>query len=326
MNRDSYRKALTSYGPHTADYMVTRLVRMAAAMHGGAELAPEPLDILADVDELRQQTESMVVGAASGSAYDAWNAGMPNDAGTPEAIAQPADITRFAAAQFAWRGGSTAADNPRVVVEHEAAVDQWLPFADQTGEVPVRVEFPDGVPGVLRTYVGLQEWIWTANFEAYSAFPARLGSTPPGRYRFCVEGRARQSFKFAPYSFCSDPFTVSAWNGLGVKNLVSDGSGVRFDTDLNYPRSYDGSAFGFIADNGSPRICDTCTFRPWASRGQFDHAELDIIRASGEGENLPASCDAQGSNCRVAVTLAGGDRATVRVFDRDGNTGSAVAR
>src|SRR3546814_11110776 len=34
MSRDSYRKALTSYGPHTADYMVTRLVRMAAAMKG----------------------------------------------------------------------------------------------------------------------------------------------------------------------------------------------------------------------------------------------------------------------------------------------------
>src|SRR6185436_15662923 len=35
MNRDSYRKALTSYGPHTADYMVTRLVRMAAALQKG---------------------------------------------------------------------------------------------------------------------------------------------------------------------------------------------------------------------------------------------------------------------------------------------------
>src|SRR3546814_6366496 len=77
-----------------------------------------------------------------------------------------------------------------------------LPYADQTGQVPVRVEFPDGVTGVLRSYVGLQEWIWTANFEAYGAFPARLGSMPPGRYRFCVEGRSRQSFAFVPYAFC----------------------------------------------------------------------------------------------------------------------------
>src|SRR3546814_8650937 len=138
----------------------------------------------------------MVVGAASGSAYDAWNAGMPNDAGTPGPVAQPSDITRFAAAEFSWRGGSTAADNPRVRVEHEVAANQWQPYADPTGQVPVRVEFPDGVTGVLRSYVGLQDWIWTANFEAYGAFPARLGSTPPGRYRFCVEGRSRQSFAF----------------------------------------------------------------------------------------------------------------------------------
>src|SRR3546814_19331083 len=94
MSRDSYRKALTSYGPHTADYMVTRLVRMAAAMKGGAELAPEPLDVLADVDELRQHTESMVVGAASGPAYDDWNTGMPNEAGTPAPVANPRESPR----------------------------------------------------------------------------------------------------------------------------------------------------------------------------------------------------------------------------------------
>src|SRR3546814_1328818 len=93
MSRDSYRKALTSYGPHTADYMVTRLVRMAAAMKGGDELAPEPLEVIADVDELRQQTESMVVGAASGSAFDPWKAGMPNDACTQGSVAQPTDKT-----------------------------------------------------------------------------------------------------------------------------------------------------------------------------------------------------------------------------------------
>src|SRR3546814_7471743 len=107
-----------------------------------------------------------------------------------------------------------------------------LPYADQTGQVPVRVEFPDGVTGVLRSYVGLQEWIWTANFEAYGAFPARLGSTPPGRYRFCVEGRSRQSFAFVPYAFCSNAFVVAPWHGLAVKNLVTDSSGVRFDSDL----------------------------------------------------------------------------------------------
>src|SRR3546814_9096922 len=76
--------------------------------------------------------------------------------------------------------------------------------------------------------------------------------TPPGRYRFCVEGRSRQSFAFVPYAFCSNAFVVAPWHGLAVKNLVTDSSGVRFDSDLNYPRSYAGSAFGFVTDNGSP--------------------------------------------------------------------------
>lgn len=326
MSRDSYRKALTSYGPHTADYMVTRLVRMAAAMQGAPELAPEPLDLVADVDELRQQAQAVTIGAAGAAAYDTWNAALPDDAGAPEALQQPADITRFAAAQFAWRGGSTAIDNPRVRVERETAPDAWTPYADQSGEVPVRVEFPDGLPGVLRTYAGLQEWIWTAAFEAYSAFPARLGGTPPGRYRFCVEGRSRHARATQDYAFCSQPFAVAAWDGLGVEN-VDDGDGaVSFDAKLDYPRSYEGSAFPFVADNGSARICDNCSFRPWATRGVFARAELDVIRHSGRGEKLPASCDAEGRNCRVAATLADGDRATIRVYDRDGNTGSKVVR
>ena len=325
MSRDSYRKALTAYGPHTADYMVTRLVRMGAALQGGEELGAEPLDLLATVDELRQQVLSRTVGELSGAAYTAWQAGMPNDSGTPEPLAQPTDITRFAATQFSWRGGSSAADQPRVRVERETAPEVWTPFADQSGEVPVRVQFPQGVPGVLRTYVGLQEWIWTASFEAYTAFPARLGGTPLGRYRFCVEGVARQSFGDAPYAFCSEPFTVAPWDGIAIAAPSVDAAEIRFTApEVVYPRSY-ADGFPFIADNNSPRLCDTCTFRPWAQRGRFERAEVEVIRANGGGETLAASCDAQGS-CRVVTTLAAGDRATVRVYDQDGNTGRVVAR
>src|SRR5439155_3163859 len=62
MNRDSYRKALTSYGAHTADYMVTRLVRMAAAMKGGPPLASELDEPIAVADEARQQTMPTALG------------------------------------------------------------------------------------------------------------------------------------------------------------------------------------------------------------------------------------------------------------------------
>ncbi|PPE74919.1 hypothetical protein C3942_04375 [Solimonas fluminis] len=327
MNRDSYRKALTSYGAHTADYMVTRLVRMAAYMQGGAALSGELLDPLAAVDELRQQIVSTTVGALSGAAYEAWNAGLPNDAGTPEALQQPQSITRFQAAHFQWRGGSTAVDNPRVRVERESAPGVWLPHADQSGEIPVRVEFPDGLPGVLRTYTGMQEWVWSASYEAYTAFPARLGSTAPGHYRFCVEGKSRQSFSTVPYAFCSEPFAVTVWDGIGFANVSAGADAVSFDVaDIVYPRSYEGSPFPFVSDNGDPRICDQCTFRPWAQRGWFQRAELLVTRAGGASETLAASCSARGKACRVSVKLGDGDHARLRAVDQDGNTGTHELR
>ena len=40
--------------------------------------------------------------------------------------------------------------------------------------------------GVLKTYAGKQSWLWTANFEAFDAFPRTVipgGQTPAGTYR-----------------------------------------------------------------------------------------------------------------------------------------------
>lgn len=327
MSRDSYRKALTAYGPHTADYMVTRLVRMAAALQGGPELEPEPLDLLATVDEVRQQVLATTIGNLSGAAYDTWQAAMPNDAGAPEPIDQPANITRFGAANFRWRGGSTAVDNPRVRVEIETAPEQWQTVAGQAGEVAVQVDFPDGLPGVLRTYAGLQEWFWTASFEAYTAFPDRLGSTAPGRYRFCVDGASRQGMSTTPYAFCSAPFEVTPWDGIAIADAQLAAGRVSFTVPaIEYPRSYEGG-LKFVADNGNPRICDTCSFRPWARNGVFASAQVVIRSADGLGEQgvVPASCDAQ-RRCTAAVSLAAGEQAVIQVFDQDGNTGTAVLR
>src|SRR5207302_4605586 len=65
MNRDSYRKALTSYGAHTADYMVTRLVKMAAFLQGGPPVPAEPLDAVAQADEARQEAVATALGKLS---------------------------------------------------------------------------------------------------------------------------------------------------------------------------------------------------------------------------------------------------------------------
>lgn len=325
MSRDSYRKALTAYGPHTADYMVTRLVRLGAALQGGPELAPEPLDLVATVDETRQQAQSLLIGQLSGAAYEAWQAGMPNDVGPAEPVQQPTDISRFAATQFVWRGGSTAADNPRVRVERETAPDVWEPYADQSGEVPVRVQFPQGLFGLMQTYAGMQEWLWTASFEAYSAFPARLGSTPLGRYRFCVEGNIRQSRADAAYDFCSEPFTVSAWDGIAVAAPSRSGDSYQFPLPaITYPRSY-AEGFRYIADNDSPRLCDSCSFRPWAQHGRAVRAELEIVNGgNGARRSQGASCDSAGQ-CRVSATsLASGEQARLVVYDADGNRGSVA--
>jgi predicted acyl esterase len=199
MSHDHYRKALTSYGAHTADYMVTRLVRMAGAMRGAPELKPEPHDVMAQADEARQVAESTALGQTTRDAYEAYYAALPPDASPATAPAQPADIGWFEAATFTWTGGATAIDNPRVTAQRckdgqscsdSDAFDsgKWEKFADQTGEVQIRVQWPQSPDQLASVYAGQFEWRWTANFEAYEAFPARLGSTPAGTYRFAVEG------------------------------------------------------------------------------------------------------------------------------------------
>src|SRR5262249_41964718 len=72
-NRDSYRKALTSYGPHTADYMVTRLVKMAAQMQGGPAFDNGVLsDSVVLADEARQKSLALALGQLTNNAYETW--------------------------------------------------------------------------------------------------------------------------------------------------------------------------------------------------------------------------------------------------------------
>ena len=213
MNRDHYRKALTAYGPHTADYMVTRLVRLAGFLKGGPMPGPEPLDVLARADEARQQAVATALGRASAAAYDGWEATIPDDAGEPAVVAEPHTVTRFDAATVSWRGGSNWVDNPAVRVER--LVDGgWETFADQTGEVQTMVEFPDGVvQSVVTSRAGRQEWVWTASFEAFDAFPARIGSTPTGTYRFVVDGNHHSGGGTNGYHLESAPFDGRAVGG-----------------------------------------------------------------------------------------------------------------
>lgn len=327
MIRDHYRKALTAYGSHTADYMVTRMVRLAGSLKGGPPLAAEPLDAVAAIDLAREEIFMTALGAASSAAYDLWTASHPNDVGPAEAVTQPSNVTHFDGAEFTWRGGSNAVDNPVVRVERQ--IDGvWQPFADQSGEVQTQVKFPEGLQGVISTYTGMQEWLWTANFEAFIAFPSTVvpgGETPLGTYRFVVDGLIRQGGSDEPYHLESDPFTVSPWTGVTVSNAKVGPSGsVSFNAAATYPRTYE-SSFRYINDDGNTVLCRTCSFRPWAKTSPIAAATVHVLRATGVSMDVPAKL----VNGRwVADTrLKPGDVATIlpgAIRDARGSTNSTA--
>ncbi|HVM18581.1 MAG TPA: neutral/alkaline non-lysosomal ceramidase N-terminal domain-containing protein [Egibacteraceae bacterium] len=324
MRGDHYRKALTSYGPHTADYMNTRLVRMAGALKGGPPVQPEPHDTALQADEARQEAMAQALGRVSSQAYDAWEAALPDDAGPVEAVTQPSAITRFDAATFTWRGGSNAVDNPVVRVERLVG-KTWRPFADQSGEVQTMVQFPRGAAGAAATYAGATEWLWTANFEAFTAFPRRLGQTPEGTYRFVVDGHHRAGRKANPYHLTSEPFTVSPWGGVRADEVSVDGGGdVSFSAAATYPRTYS-SPFRFIRDDGRTDVCKTCTFRPWASSAEVASAVVTVRRADGSVARVAAV--RRDGRWTASTGLRAGDRAWIAPGDlRDANGEINAAR
>jgi hypothetical protein len=281
--RDHYRKAMTSYGPHTADHMNTMLMGLVGSLKGGPPLTASILDPVAVADEARQATMAAAIGVASSAAFDTWNAALPADVGPAIALEQPRDITRFHAATFSWRGGSTAVDNPTVRVERLVG-ERWRTFADQSGEVPTMVALPAGVSGTLDAWTGAHEWRWTAAFEAFDAFPKRavdLGQVPVGTYRFVVKGVTRSGGADVPYRLTSEPFQVSRWTGLtaGDARPTADGS-VTFTASARYPRTY-ASPFPFIHDDGGKVLCKTCTFRPWASGAEITSAVVSVTGPAG---------------------------------------------
>ena len=299
---DDYRKSLTSYGPHTADYMVTRMVRLAGTLNGVPNEELE-LDIQRGLpDEARQVAMSTALGAASFATYEAWINSLPNDKGPAAIETQPEDIKRFDAATFSWVGGSNAADNPIVKVQRlDEDGTTWVDFADQSGEVQTKVEFPDGVNAFADTHSGNQEWLWTANFEAFNAFPAEIGSTPEGEYRFVVDGLIRQGTpsENEPYHHESRTFTVSGWDGITVSELRSGDGDVSFEVpSIDYPASYD-SVFPKYISTTVDGFCEQCSFRPWATSGTLESAQITIVHADGGHSKRPADCE--GNTCTAPV-------------------------
>ena len=329
MSRDHYRKALTSYGAHTADYMVTNLVQMAGEMNGMPRKALDTSDPVASVerarldgmmqaDEARQVAESTALGLVSGTAYDAWVASLPVDlqpSSSSRVIAQPpASVQRFSGVTFSWHGGSNAVDNPRVIVQRQEG-GKWVDYADQSGEVQTMVHLPKGAQGVASVYAGAFDWQWTASFEAFDAFPRTVipdGQTRNGTYRFVVEGTSRVApASDSAYKVVSDEFHIGPWSGITASALTKEADGsVSFRVDpIKYPRTY-ASPFRFVRDDGDKRLCKTCSFRPWASTGQAVLAFVTVIRSGGAIDVVLAAPGNDG-RWHAATALAPGDTASI---------------
>ncbi len=239
---DHYRKALNGLGPHGADFLNTRMARMAANLNGATAAMPDnPLDAVFQVESARAQALSETLGELARAYTTIYEATLPDDGGTPAIRTQPEDIKRFSAAKLEFVGGSNYNGSPEVRVERQVA-GAWQTYGTQDGEVQLQlafmpsaaslptVEIPladEGLGAVLpdpQAYAlwraGQFEWIWTATFEAFVSELSNLGNrpgvTPAGTYRFVVNGQHRGA---GDYQLISETFEVRPWGGITVEDL-----------------------------------------------------------------------------------------------------------
>lgn len=280
---DHYRKALTGLGPHSSDFLATRLTRMAAELKGGPKVSQTAKDIAYRVENEHQRNRARAIGEIAEQYLPAYAATLPADGGAPAILDQPESIERFDATSLRWVGGSNWFDLPEVKVQRlepggghgQGSVNgqgqgngppgEWVDFGDTTGHVQYRVDYPD--EGELADWrTGNFEWVWSANFEAFASdvtlADARgrpFRATPAGTYRLVVEGVHHDGLgETSPYALASDPFTVGAWTGI-VPRLASDPAtgtvtiafsdpSSYFEGRIDYPDSYDAPVFDEFID------------------------------------------------------------------------------
>jgi hypothetical protein len=339
---DHYRKSLAGWGPHSSDYMATRLVEMGGQMNGGTGPAAEPLDAKNRADLANQDARAQALAQIASGVLKAYDARLPDDGGEPgAAVRQPKNVKRFAAAFFTWVGGSNYTDDPVVRLQRRQG-GRWVDYADQSGELPVTVKYPK--PEEMPAHeTGSYRWEWTAHFEVFDSDVADLGarpaSTPAGSYRFIVDGVARKGTKGTPYRAISAPFHVAAWDGITVEDARLDGDRLSFAVGptstvsspegpvvrgpIDYPDTYSSPARfiahnrTFVRDPASPKdtslfewYCLECSFRPWADTGAPSCATGTVVHAGGSVERGRAT--EAGGRWTVALSVEPGAVALVQ--------------
>jgi hypothetical protein len=234
---DHYRKALTGWGPHSSDYMATRMVKLGRELNGGPAVGqtldgvPDPdadnaaLQAKTVADQAHQDARVTGLGALAATVTKAYEGALPDDAGPAVQLGPPRSIERFDATAFHWRGGSNYTDNPRAEVQRRVH-GSWVRFADDSGEVPITLALPTAseLPAFA---AGRRAWKWTAHFEAFVSSYDLGGprATPAGTYRFHVAGRIRRGGMARPYQLDSRPFTVRPWSGVTAEDLRREPDG-----------------------------------------------------------------------------------------------------
>jgi hypothetical protein len=321
--------------------MVTNLVGMAANLLCGTPVPTQPTDPIAAADEQRQESEATVLGQVSAAYYSGWSAQVPDSVGPAAAVSQPRDRHRFDTATFSWLGGDNWTDTPTVSVQRRIN-GAWSDYADQSGEIQTVLDRrPALSTEALSHYAGRQRWTWTANFEVFDSYPRADvpgGQVPNGRYRFVVNGQIHTGGAARPYHLASDPFTVSPWNGVRLRNgRVRHGRASFRVAPLHYPRlpTHVPPQLPFYADDrgatgkpGASLICATCSFQPWASTSHVVAASIEIVRHGRIVRRLAATPTGRG-RWVASVTLSRGEHAVVArhaVRDAYGETNGHALR
>ena len=340
---DHYRKALTGLGPHSMDFLATRLTRMAAELNGAPPVALTPKDLAYAPEDAHERNRARAIGEVVAQYLPLYEKTLPADAGTPRFVSQPANLERFGAAKVEWVGGSNWFDLPEVKVQRfDTNGGVWRDYGDMSGEVQALVHYPQIDADFAAWRAGLFEWRWEATFEAFAsdidlvdARGADADATPPGTYRFVISGVQHAGLgERSTYALTSDAFAVAPWTGIQVRDLSASDGTVEFDVAgvfpagngleggyIDYPDSY-ASPFRFIKNArvtlaGGEVFCLECSFRPWADAGTVATATVLV-------DGVPtttASCDAAG-HCSAALS-APGSVITIAVVDGFGNVNGA---
>ena len=249
---DHYRKALAGLGPHGADFLATRLSRLAASLNGHPGQAASVLDLAYAAESTRAEVLSQALGTAAQLLLPAYEATLPRDGGEPEILEQPRSIGRFDGTHVRFIGGSSYEGMPQVRVERLGS-DGWALAGTQEGEVQLHVQFPGAtqllaqeggfsipnLPDLIAWRSGQFVWEWVAGFEAFASElplpePGTVGRpdepylTPAGQYRFVIEGQHRGANGVSNYTLTSEAFEVRNETRITATDFAVAGQDVSF--------------------------------------------------------------------------------------------------